>query len=178
MRCVILNCSYEPHSRSRVAANVAHDALRGAAVTVDRIELRDLEPAAYPGAAPDPARDEAVARFRAADAYVLTTPIHNWGASSATLAFLAHALDPEDERRFRPFLLIAGAGSARSHLALDGLVRMLQQEVDAVVVGRPLLAAGDDVDRKAGTLRPAVADRIHAAVAVLVAIGRARAGEV
>ncbi len=176
MNVVVLTTSYEEVSRSSVAAGVAIAHLeRETGVEVTRLDLATLGVSAYPGDEDDPARDAAVAAFQAADAYVIATPVHNWGAAAATTAFLSHALDPDDARRFRPVLVLGGAGTPRSHLALDGLVRTLQSELDAVVIGKPLLACGEDVDRKAGTVRPDLAERIVQATTVLVQVARARA---
>lgn len=175
MNVVVLTTSFEEVSRSTLAAGVALAHLESeAGVEVTLLDLATIGLSAYPGEEEDPARDAAVEAFQAGDAFVIATPVHNWGAAAATTAFLSHALDPEDLRKFRPVLVLGGAGTSRSHLALDGLVRTLQSEIDAVVIGKPLLACGDDVDRTAGTLRPDLVERIVRATAVLVQVARAR----
>jgi NAD(P)H-dependent FMN reductase len=163
----VLCTSPAERSRSRTAAVFARQLLReGRLAEVDWLDLRERPVPLYPGPEDDLAREELVGRFNAADAWLIATPVHNWSASAATWNFLNHALDGEG-RRHRPVLIVAGAGSSRSLLALDGLARTLLHEVHAVLVGPPVVAAGDDVDREAGTLSPDLQKRLRASVAAL-----------
>jgi GTP cyclohydrolase II len=163
----VLCTSPEERSRSRTAARFACQVLREEGLAeIDWLDLHEKPIALYPGLGDDPARDELVARFNAADAWLIATPVHNWSAAAATWSFLNHALDDKG-RRHRPVLIVAGAGSTRSLLALDGLARTLLHEVHAVLVGPPVVAAGDDVDRQAGTLGPDLQRRLRASIAAL-----------
>lgn len=167
MNIIVITSSHSEASRSRAAAEFVARQLGVLGATARILDLARLGADAYPGPDDHPARDEAVEAFEAADAHVVCTPVHNWGPAATTLAFLSHALDPDEGRRFRPALVIGGAGSSRSLLALDGLVRTLMTEIDAVVVGKPLILAGSDVDKSTGTLAPKAAARVERSVAAL-----------
>src|SRR5262245_50756505 len=131
----VLCTSPEEHSRSRTAARFARQVLlEGELARVDWLDLRECSLALYPGPACDPVREDLVARFNAAHGWLIATPVHNWSGAAATWSFLSHALDGKGPR-YRPFLLLAGAGSSRSQLALDGLARTIVHEVHAVQVG-------------------------------------------
>jgi NAD(P)H-dependent FMN reductase len=134
---------------------------------VDWLDLRETPVALYPGPAEESTRAGLIERFNAADGWVIASPVHNWSAAAGTWNFLSFALDGEG-RRYRPFLLLAGAGSGRSHLALDSLGRSLVHEIHATQVGPALVAAGDDADRKTGRLAPDLQQRIRTAVMALV----------
>jgi len=166
----IVSTSPMEQSRSRTALMYAAEQLRAVpGIVVSVTDLRELSIDAYPGPERHPRRDAAVADFNAADAVVIGVPVHCWGPASNAVAFLAHALDPEKGKRFRPFLILGGAGGRSALLALDGVVRTILTEIDAVIVGRPVMIAGDDADLEAGTLQDAVAKRLGVAVDALVA---------
>ena len=54
-------------------------------------------------------------------------------------------------------MFVVGAGSVRSTLAFDAAIRAVNSEVNAVVVGRPVILAGDDVAVSNLTRAPRVA---------------------
>src|SRR5262249_17401471 len=136
----VFSTSPEEYSRSRTAARFARQVLLERELArVDWLDLREQPLALYPGPECDPVRDDLVARFNAAHGWLIATPVHNWSAAAATWSFLNRALDGQG-RRYQPFLLLAGAGSSRGLLALDGLARSLVHEVPVVQVGPAVLA--------------------------------------
>jgi len=175
MKVAILSASHEVHSRSRTAALAAARILGELELPVEIafIDLDQIGVDAYPGPEEHPERDAAVALFEGSDAVIVTSPVHNWGAAASTHAFLAHALDPDDGRRFRPAVILGGAGSSRSLLALDGLVRTLQTEQDFILIGKSLIFSGDDVDKIDGTLSDGASRRLKSALTVFAKVAAA-----
>jgi NAD(P)H-dependent FMN reductase len=150
-----------------LAAFYARDCLIADGLTVDLINLQEFQIQAYPHSEDDPQLKALIERFNTANGWVLATPVYNWGASAVLLNFLHYALDDDPQRRFRPFVLIGGAGGQKSHLALDGLARMMIYEISAIQVGPILLAAGELADRNNGSLAPDLQHRIQRAMKTL-----------
>jgi NAD(P)H-dependent FMN reductase len=173
-RIVVVAASPSPRSRSRIAARFVAEQIEECGATVAAIDLLKDPVDPYPGRETDAHRTILVGRFREADGVVLAAPVYNWGPSSHLLNFLHYALEGEG-RRYRPFLLIAGAGGVRSHLAFDGLGRTVVHEEHAVLVGPPVLVAGDDADIEAERLTPELEERLRTVSRVLVTFSRTSA---
>ena len=175
LKIAVVATSPSERSRSRAGARHAAAFLREHGVQTDLIDLRHTPLPLYdPGAADDPRRDELVRLFNAADAWVLSAPVYNWGTCSHLTNFLHYALD-HGGRRYRPFVLVAGAGSLQSLLALDGTGRTLLHEVYGVQVGPPVLLAADAVDRQTDALGDDARPRLEQALAALVHFAAASA---
>lgn len=167
LNIVIVSASRSGTSRSRLAAQYAQEYLAANGATVDLIHLKDHAIQTYPGSNNDPELDTLVERFNAADAWILAVPVYNWGPSGVLTNFLHYALSDKPERRYRPFIILGGAGGQKSFLSLDGLARTMTYEVNAVEVGPAILAAGDEADRDRAWLHPDVKRRIERAVSAL-----------
>lgn len=174
-RIVIVSASHAEKSRSRLASLYAQTCLSAYPVMVDFLDLQTHKILHYPHAENDPELKTLIEQFDAADAWVLAVPIYNWGASGSLINFLHYALNDEPLRRFRPFVLLGGAGGQRSYLALDGLARTLIHEIHAVQVGPPVLAAGNLVDRATNTIAPELQVRIQTSMEALVGFATASA---
>lgn len=168
VKIVIVSSSQAKKSRSRMAALHAKECLMGRHVRGDFIDLNEYDLLTYPKSKGDPILDELVQRFNAADGWVLAVPVYNWGVSGVLLNFLHYALDDDPQRRYRPFVLIGGAGGMKSYLALDGLARTMIYEISAVQVGPAILAAGSLANRDTGLLEPDLQGRLQRAMAALV----------
>ncbi len=167
-KVAIVSSSPSEHSRSMVGARHALTFLRGHDIQAELIDLRCTPLPMYdPEAAADSRRDMLLRVFNDADAWVLAGPVYNWGSGSQLTNFLHYALD-QGGRHYRPFVLVAGAGSLQSLLAFDGLGRTLLHEVHGVQVGPPVLLAGDAVERETGCLDDEVRLRLEKALAALV----------
>ena len=173
LQLVIISASQSPASRSRLAAHHARAWLQTQAVTVDFIDLSEYTLPTYPHAEGGAALAELIRRFNAADGWVLAVPVYNWGPSAVLLNFLHYVLDDDRTRRYRPFVILGGAGGLRSHLALDGLARTLTYEVSAVQVGPAVLAAGDLVNPENGVIDQELQQRIERAMQALVVFATA-----
>ncbi|MBV7339908.1 NAD(P)H-dependent oxidoreductase [Chloroflexi bacterium TSY] len=164
---VIISASQSDKSRSRLAAQQAQDYLVADGAMADLIHLKERNIQTYPGSNNDPELDLLVERFNAADGWVFAVPVYNWGPSGVLTNFLHYGLRDTPERRYRPFVILGGAGGQKSFLSLDGLARTLTYEINAVEVGSAILAAGDEADPERAWLHPDVKRRIERSMAAL-----------
>jgi NAD(P)H-dependent FMN reductase len=155
-----------PHIVLVSALTYAQECLLTLNLSVDLLDLRDYPPLPYPQSKGIAELDELMRRFDAADGWVMAVPVYNWTMSAVLLNFLHYTLDG-GQRRYRPFVLIAGAGGPRAHLSLDGLARTMIYEVSAVQVGPAILAAGGEANRDTAYLDPALQERISKAMTAL-----------
>lgn len=132
------------------------------------LDLAEFDLRSYPRSEDDPIVSWMREEFEAADGMIIACPVYNWGASSSLTNFFHYVLDSENGRRHRPFILLGGAGTVRSHLALDGVARSLLNEIQGIQIGPPILGAGSEVDRDSASLETSLADRIEKATSMLV----------
>ena len=69
----------------------------------------------------------------------------------------------------RVCLLVAGCSTKSSFLAPMSLSQTLQGEVGAVVIGAGILACGNDIDLKAGTISSEIQTRLNEGARLLAA---------
>jgi NAD(P)H-dependent FMN reductase len=126
---------------------------------IDLAALNDLPP--YPRGENDEALNALCARFNAAQGWVLATPIYNFGVNGALTTFLHYALSGADDRRWKPFCILASMGGLRGALGADSLMRSLMLERNAVAVGPVIVGLGDaNLNRKTGEVSADMRDRI------------------
>lgn len=173
-----ISASLAPKSRSRSMARVALESLtRFEGVEGRWLDLAEFDLRPYPRSEDDPVVSWMREEFEGADGFIIASPIYNWGAASSLTNCLHYLLDPEGGRRYRPFVILGGAGSSRSHLALDGVARSLLYEIHGVQIGPPLLGAGAEVDRESAWLAPELVDRIEKVSDILVRHASAYSGQ-
>lgn len=172
---VVVSASLSQHSRSRIMAHYATEALAANGVEAQVLDLAQLEIGHYPVSSQDPALRAATTQFNAAHGWVLAVPIYNFGANGALLNFLHYALD-KNLGLWKPFVLLASMGGQRSALALDHVARTLVYEVNAVQVGPTLSNIGDTgVNRTTGEMTQEFRQRMNVHLAVLSHYVRTRA---
>lgn len=98
-----------------------------------------------------PAGKEMIKAFQTADAWIIGTPIYNWQTNPDLLTFLNIAIDSDKIKKFIPLILVAAAGSKTAITCLDGLVRAFTMELDAMILGKPIVFTDDSLT-KAGKL--------------------------
>jgi NAD(P)H-dependent FMN reductase len=168
-KVLVISSSLAAKSRSRIMAQVALESLRKLNMVEPRwIDLAEFDLLPYPRSENDPALNWMREEFEAADGFVLSCPIYNWGAAASLTNFLHYVLDSDGGRRYRPFITLAGAGTVRSHLAVDGVARSILNEIRGIQVGPPILGAGSEVDRESATVDRALTERIDEVIEVLV----------
>jgi NAD(P)H-dependent FMN reductase len=106
-------------------------------------------------------------RFRNADAFVIASPVYNWGPSGKVNHFLDLALD-RDAMAYKPYSLLSGAGSPRSALAMGGLANQLDMELKGIGIGAGVQAAGDDYNESTGALKKDIVNRANENAAMLL----------
>jgi NAD(P)H-dependent FMN reductase len=158
IRVAILEGSTGDDSRSRALARAYGKHLMDQGADVDTIDMREL------GDLPDVMTGDTSAiephldRFRNADAFVIASPVYNWGPSGKVNHFLDLALD-RDAMAYKPYSLLSGAGSPRSALALGGLANQLDMELKGIGIGAGVQAAGDDYNESTGRLKKDIINR-------------------
>lgn len=163
-----ISSSLSSTSRSRSMARFALDQISKFEGIQGRwIDLAEIDLRTYPRSENDPLVAWIREEFEAADGLIVGCPVYNWGAASSLTNLFHYVLDSKNGRRHRPFVILGGAGTIRSHLALDGVARSLLNEIQGVQIGPPVLGAGAEVDRATATLDSSLADRIQKTVAIL-----------
>lgn len=171
---VVVSSSLNRESRTRIMANYAVESLARFGANAQLLDLAQLEIDSYPKSEEQPAAKEAFAQFNTAQAWVLASPLYNFGASGVLLNFLHYTLS-SDFGRWKPFVLLASMGGQRSALALDHLARTLVYEVSAVQVGPTISNIGDTgVNKKTGEVMPDLQQRMDMQLEVLVHYAQAR----
>lgn len=171
---IVVSSSLNRESRSRMMAKYAVGSLARFGADAHLLDLAQLEIHPYPRSEEQPVAKEAFLQFNAAHAWVLASPLYNFGASGVLLNFLHYALD-SDFGRWKPFVLMASMGGQRSALGLDHLARMLVYEVSAVQVGPTISNIGDTgVNRQTGEIMPDLIQRMDTQFEVLVHYAHAR----
>jgi NAD(P)H-dependent FMN reductase len=170
MKPIILTIasSLSAKSRSTAMAHHAHSIMaeRGD-VDAQFVDLACIDIGIYPRSENDPAVNLLAEQFERSDGFVLATPVYNWHAGANLENFLHYVLDPAAARRYRPFVILGGAGSSRSQLALDGLGRTMLSEIHGLQVGPPIIASGAESDSGAGEFSEDLKIRIARAIGVL-----------
>ena len=171
---VVVSSSLAKVSRSRLAARYAGEHLAKLGCVTDFLDLAQHTVLPYPGSESDPSTLDAVTRFNASHAWVLASPVYNFGMSGVLLNFLHYALD-SDFGRFKPFVIVESLSGLRGTLANDHLARTMTYEVSAVQVGPAVHAVGDaGINRATGEIAQDVRERIEKAMTALAHFARAR----
>jgi NAD(P)H-dependent FMN reductase len=170
MKPVILTIasSLSAASRSSAMARHAHSILaKRGDIDAQFMDLADIEIGIYPRSENDPSVNLLAEQFERSDGFVLATPVYNWHAGANLENFLHYALNPAEGRRYRPFVILGGAGSARSQLALDGLARTMLAEIHGLQVGPPIIGSAADTDSTTREFSEELKSRIAGAIDVL-----------
>lgn len=176
LRVAILSGSTGEDARSRALATAYGKYLTEHGAEVDTIDMRDL------GDLPDVMTgdtsfiDPYLDRFSNADAFVVSTPIYNWGPSGKVKHFLDLAMD-SDSMSYKPYSLLSGAGSSRSALALGGLANQIDMELKGIGIGAGVQAAGHDYNKETGTLTDDIVSRANENAAKLLQVAGALRGK-
>jgi|SRR5690625_932142 len=146
---VLIGGSPSPTSRSSIVLDQVSEAVAGAGFAIDRIEVRDIDPAALLFADfghPDVV--EAVAKIERAAAIIIATPVYKASYSGVLKALLD--LLPRDAFRNKPILPIATGGTIAHLLSIDYALRPVLYALcaDKVLAGRFIL------DKEVSTIAP------------------------
>lgn len=101
LRFLVLSCSLDPVSRSRVLAELATERLRERGHAVELVDLRDHPLPAFDNAAvfDHPEVERLNGRIAAADGVLLASPVYNWSLGSALKNLVEVTGTTNDQRR-------------------------------------------------------------------------------
>jgi len=161
LRVAILSGSTGENSKSRALAEAYRKSLEARGAAVDWLDMREM------GDLPDVITGDHdkinpyLNRFAGADAYVVASPIYNWGPSGKVKQFLDLAAD-SDTMTGKPYSLLSGAGSPRSALAMGGLANQLDMELKGIGIGAGVQVAGKEYNKLTGNINSDVTARAKA----------------
>lgn len=172
-RIAIISTSLATKSRSRIAAKFLFDKV-DAMEDVDAVwfDLLENPMPLYSNGEETESVEKGTKILEEADAWIIATPVHNWGAAASAVNFTTHCLDKES-CSYKPFTLLAGASAPSSFFALDGFAKTIKTEVKGVEVGPPILCAGDSIDRETGAIEDKLKERLEERLKEVVRFARA-----
>jgi NAD(P)H-dependent FMN reductase len=173
MPILVISCSLNPESRSRVLAREAHKRLNALG---ERAELADIASLNFPvcdGAAAyaAPGVADLGGRIKAASAVLLAFPVYNYDASAACKNLIELTGSAWSGKVVG---LLAAAGGANSFMAPLQVANSLMLDFRCIVLPRYVYAAGEAVAANAIN-DPDVSRRIDELAAELVRVSRALA---
>ena len=138
---LIVSCSLNPGSRSRVLAQLALEYLQQKDVDVELVDLADLNLPTCDGATVygDPAVQEIAAKVEAADGILLGVPIYNFDVNAAAKN-LIELTGREWTEKVAGFL--CAAGGQGSYMSIMALSNSLMLDFRTVVIPRFVYATG------------------------------------
>jgi len=134
---LILSCSLNPHSRSRILAEYARDYLakQDPDVAVEYVDLRDHELPLCDGdkAYGAPSVSKLAEMIKAADAIIVATPIYNFDASAAVKNLIELTGRSWTDK---VVAFLCAAGGQASYMSIMALANSLMLDFRALVVPR------------------------------------------
>lgn len=148
MTRMVLSCSLDPGSRSRIMARRAGVALEAAGQAVDWLDLQEtpLPPCDGLLVYEDERVVSAADRVRAANGVIVAAPVYNFDLNAAAKNFL-ELTGKAWEQQVVGFLLAAGGRS--SYMSGMGFANSLMLDYRCVIVPRFVYATGDAFDGNA-----------------------------
>jgi FMN reductase len=157
MNILIVSCSLNPDSRSRVLANAAAGLLRESGAKTTLLDLRDHPLPLCDGESCDAqAIRPLVDAIKAADAILLAVPIYNYDVNAAAKN-LVEQTGKAWEGRIVGFLCAAGGHG--SYMSITSLANSLMLDFRCVIVPRFVYATGDAFG-ETGVSSPKIRERI------------------
>jgi FMN reductase len=170
MHILLLSCSLNPDSRSRVLANAAAEVLRKHEATVRLLDLREHPLAMCDGESCD---ERAVAplreAIRSADAILLAVPIYNYDVNAAAKN-LVEQTGEAWEGKVVGFLCAAGGHG--SYMSVMSLANSLMLDFRCLIVPRFVYAVGRDFEGDAIT-SPKIRERVEQLCAETARVAKA-----
>ena len=142
MKYLVISCSLNPESKSRIMANAALKSLESKDAGVELIDLVSLKlPLCDGGAAyGDPAVQELAAKVEAADGILIATPIYNFDVNSAAKNLIELTGKAWTEKVVG---FLCAAGGQGSYMSVMAVGNSLMLDFRTVVIPRFVYATGD-----------------------------------
>jgi NAD(P)H-dependent FMN reductase len=173
MPLLVIACSLNPESRSRVLAREAHKRLNAAGQRADLVDVAPLNFPVCDGAAAYsfPGVADVSAAIKAATGILLAFPVYNYDASAACKNLIELTGSAWNGKVVG---LLAAAGGANSYMAPLQVANSLMLDFRCIVLPRYVYAAGETVT--AAEIKDAdVSRRIDELTAELIRVSRALA---
>jgi NAD(P)H-dependent FMN reductase len=142
MKYLVIACSLNPDSKSRIMANAALKALESKKADVELLDLAELKLPLCDGGADygDPVVQELAAKVEAADGILVATPIYNYDVNAAAknLIELTGRAWTEKVAGF-----LCAAGGQGSYMSVMAVANSLMLDFRTVVIPRFVYATGD-----------------------------------
>lgn len=142
MKYLVIACSLNPESKSRIMAATALKSLESKNAEVELIDLAELKLPLCDGATVygDPVVQELAAKVEAADGILIATPIYNYTVNAAVknLIELTGRAWTEKVTGF-----LCAAGGQGSYMAIMAIANSLMLDFRTVVIPRFVYATGD-----------------------------------
>jgi FMN reductase len=142
MNILVISCSLNPSSRSRILAGEISNVLKSAEANVTSLDLRDF---ALPSCDGEDNSDTNVTKLsdaiRAADAILLAVPIYNYDVNAAAKNLVEHT-GSAWEGKIVGFLCAAGGNA--SYMSVMGLANSLVLDFRCLIIPRFVYATGND----------------------------------
>lgn len=171
MAFLVISCSLNPNSRSRLLARAAHARLLQAGVEAELIDLQDYALPFCDGNAcyDDPNVQELTRRIQDADGILLATPIYNYDVNAAAKNLLELTGSAWTDKVVG---FLSAAGGRTSFMSVMAFANSLMLDFRCVIVPRFVYATdaafrGDDVTDEA------THERLDDVVAALIRFARA-----
>jgi len=158
MNLLILSCSLNPTSRSRVLATEAHRILDSQGIDATLLDLRNYTLPICDGEDCDP---NVLAPLRqpihAADAILMAAPIYNYDVNAAAKNIVEHTGSAWEDKIVG---FLCAAGGHGSYMSVMSLANSLMLDFRCLIVPRFVYATGADFDGD-GISSPKVRDRVQ-----------------
>ena len=168
---LVVSCSLNPQSRSRLLAEAAREGLAGRSERVEYIDLQDVPlPLCDGGAAyADANAMRLVALGEAADGILIATPVYNFSVSATTKNLVELT---GRSWAGKPVGMLLAAGGVGSYMSGMGLANSLMLDFRCLIIPR-FVYAGPRAFEDNKIVDPAVWGRIDELVGELLRVSRA-----
>ena len=171
MSLLVISCSLNPDSRSRLMARHAVQSLAEHAVSVDLLDLQETPLPMCDGSAvyDDPRTHAVTEQIAAADGLIVAAPVYNFDVNAAAknLLELTHRAW---EEQVVGFLLAAGGNS--SYMSVMSFANSLMLDYRCLILPKFVYATREAFDGETVT-DPQVTDRIDELATTLVSVSKA-----
>jgi NAD(P)H-dependent FMN reductase len=146
MSILVVSCSLNPESNSRILARTAHEVLKAQRNAASWLDLKDTRLPMCDGDATygDPAVAKATQQISEASAVIMGVPIYNYDVS-ATAKNLVELTGKAWENKTVAFL--CAAGGQGSYMSVMAFANSLMLDFRCLIVPRFVYATGDAFDR-------------------------------
>ncbi len=142
MKYLVISCSLNPESKSRIMANAALNSLESKKADVELVDLASLKLPLCDGGAVygDPAVQEIAAKVEAADGILIATPIYNFDVNAAAKNLIELTGKAWTEK---VTCFLCAAGGQGSYMSVMAVANSLMLDFRTVVIPRFVYATGD-----------------------------------